>query len=421
MLAFVNATVIDGTGAAPRKHQRVLIDGKRIVAVGRRIAIPEGTEIIDLDNKILMPGLWEGHAHFGGVPRGGLEDREESQNFKDMRNVCLANGITSVRSFGDHQRDTLRLRDEINRGEVRGPRLYCSGRTFVRRESHPVCTGWAGKEKIMNNCGYIPETPEEARAMVREGAEEGLDFYKIIVSSGHVSCYPAVLPVIKTEIVEAIVDEAHKLGKTVACHVDTLEQAQMVVDCGADEVHHLIAEGSKKSELPEYEKLFQDMCRKNIWLVPTIAIGYQNDPNRIAKGAPDGGGDQKSPIFKMAYEYGVRFAEGADAGIAVMTWGVSTHDEIIKLVEDVGMTPLEAIKCATYNGAATMHMENESGVIKAGAYADILILDKDPSVDIRNITSINRVLKDGIVVAGEGATWTEEYTPCHEWPEYNLW
>ena len=420
MFAFVNANVIDGTGAAARKHQRVLVDKDRIVAVGSRIGIPEGTKIIDIDGKYLMPGLWEGHAHLGGVPRGGLEDKEESQNFKDMRNVCLKYGITTVRSFGDYQKDTLELRDQINRGEVRGPKLYCSGRTFVRRESHPVCTGWAGKEKIMNNCGYIPDTPEEARDMVREGADEGLDFYKIIVSNGHISIYPRVVPTIKSEIVAAIVDEAHKLGKTVACHVDTLEQAQMVVDCGADEVHHLISEGSKKYELPEYEKLFQDMCRQNTWLVPTIAIGYQNDPSRIAKGAPNGG-DDKAPVFKMAYEYGVRFAEGADAGIAIMTWGISTHDEIIKMAETVGMTPLEAIRCATSASAATMGKENESGVIKAGADADILILDKDPSADIRNITSINRVIKGGIVVSGEDAEWTEEYTPCHDWPNYVIW
>jgi len=101
-----------------------------------------------------------------------------------------------------------------------------------------------------------------------------------------------------------------------------------------------------------------------------------------------------------------------------MTWGVSTHDELIKMVEVLGMTPLEAIRCATFNGAQTMHMENESGVIKAGAYADILVLDKDPSTDIRNISAINRVYREGQVVYGEGATWTEDYTPVNDWPEY---
>jgi enamidase len=402
----------------------VLIDGKRILAVGRRIGIPEDAKIIDLEGKIVMPGLWEGHAHFGGVPvkaGHGLEDRERSGNYKDMRNVCLEYGITSARSFGDYQTDTLLLRDQINRGEARGPRLFCSGRTFCRADSHPACTGWAGDEEIKKNCGYIPDTPEEARAMVAEGAAEGLDFFKIIVSSGHLSIYPTVLPVIKAEIVEAIIDQAHKLGKPVACHVDTLEQAQMVVDYGADEVHHLISEGSKRSELPEYEHLFRDMCRKNTWLVPTIAIGFKNEAARIAIGAPDGGADQKTPIFKMAYEYGVRFAEGSDAGITIMDWGISTHDEIIHLVETVGMTPLEAIRCATYNCAATMGLQDELGIIKSGAYADILVLDKDPSEDIRNIARVNRVLRDGVTVYGEDAAWTEAYTPNHEWNDYTIW
>ena len=420
MFAFVNATVIDGTGAAPRKHQRVIIDGQRILSVGSRVTLSEGIKIIDLKDKILMPGLWEGHAHFGGVPRGGLQNKEQSGNFKDMRNVCLEWGITSCRSFGDHQHDTIALRDEINAGYLRGPRLYCSGRTFVREDSHPTITGWAGKEEIKANCGYIPHTPLEAREMVRHGAGEGLDFYKIIVSNGHLSIYPKVVPAVAPEMVAAIVDEAHKLGKKVACHVDTLDLAQMVVDCEADEVHHLISEGSKDFELPEYEPLFRDMCRKGTLLCPTAAIGFQNEPTRIAKGAP-GAADHKIPIFKMAYEYGVKYVEGADAGISVMTWGVSTHDEIIRYVENIGMSPLEAIRTATYNAAEAMGVQNESGVIKAGAYADILILDKDPSVDIRNIGSINRVLKDGIVVAGEGAEWTEEYTPNNEWPDYHIW
>jgi imidazolonepropionase-like amidohydrolase len=423
MFVFVNATVIDGTGAAPRKHQRVLIDGKKILAVGRRINIPKDAAIIDIKGKILMPGLWEGHAHFGGVPVGaghGLEGTEKSDNFKDMRNMNLKYGITSTRSFGDYQADTLLLRDQIDRGEIRGPKLFCSGKTFCRADSHPACTGWASDEVIMKNCGYIPGTPEEARAMIIEGAEEGLDFFKIIVSSGHISVYPKVLPVIKPEIVEAIIDQAHKLGKPVACHVDTLEQAQMVVDYDADEVHHLIAEGSRKNELPEWEPLFRDMCRKNTWLVPTVAIGFQNEAARLAIGAPDGGVDQKTPVFQMAYEYGVRFAEGSDAGITVMNWGIATYDEIIKLVENVGMTPLEAIRCATYNGAATMNLQGESGIIKAGAYADILILDQDPSVDIRNIDSVNRVLREGVVVYGEDAAWNEDYTPNHDWREYTI-
>ncbi|MDR1815783.1 MAG: hypothetical protein LBR00_03740, partial [Clostridiales Family XIII bacterium] len=132
MFVFVNATVIDGTGAAPRKRQRVLVDGARIVAVGSRIAIPEEADIIDLGGKVLMPGLWESHSHFGGVPNGGLVGSEQSGNFLDMRNLCLAYGITAVRSFGDHQTDTIAVRDQINRGEVRGPRCFCSGRTFVR-------------------------------------------------------------------------------------------------------------------------------------------------------------------------------------------------------------------------------------------------------------------------------------------------
>jgi imidazolonepropionase-like amidohydrolase len=421
MFAFVNATVIDGTGAAPRRHQRVLIDGKRIFSVGSRIDIPEEAEIIDLDGKVVMPGLWEGHAHFGGIPRNGLEGGEPSENFKDMRNATLAYGITSTRSLSDFQDDSLRVRDMINRGELRGPRLFCAGKTFCRADSHPVCTGWAGKEVIKKNCGFIPAAPEEARAMVREGVEAGLDFFKIIVSNGHISVYPALLPVIEPDIVEAIVDEAHKHGKIVCCHIDTLEQARMVVDRDADEVHHLIAEASRDFELPEYEPLFREMCKKNTWLVPTIAIGFKNEPNRIAKGAPGGSADHKTPIFKMAYEYGVRFAEGADAGIAIMKPGISTHDEIIHMVETIGMTPLEAIRCATCNCAETMGMQGESGVIKAGAYADILVLDKDPSADIRNISTINRVLKEGVVVHGEGAAWTEAYTPVHIWPEYHLW
>jgi len=97
-LLLLTQPLIDGTGAAPRKLQQVLVDGKKIVAIGRHLALPDDAILYDLHGKVLMPGIIDSHVHFGNGYRVGLAGPHETEEYKDMRNMCLAHGVTTIRS-----------------------------------------------------------------------------------------------------------------------------------------------------------------------------------------------------------------------------------------------------------------------------------------------------------------------------------
>jgi len=401
MLALVNATIIDGTGAPPRKGMNVLIVNKKISAIGRYLSIPEDARVIDLKRKVLMPGLMDAHSHLGDHPykdRPGIDSAEQSNFYAEMRKLTLEAGVTTIRSCGDYMHDTALARDRIAAGELQGPRIVCSGKSFMRSDSHPATTVWAADPETVENCGAYPDSPEQARLMVREAAQAGMDFIKIIVSDMHISYWPQKTEQLDDKIIEAVIDEAHRHGKPVACHVDNLDQANLVLDYGADEIHHLSNIGSPRYELTEYRKLFVRMCERNTWLVPTLAAPRAFDAARMERGCFDGAIDYTNNVLRSAYESGVQFGLGCDSGCPGVPWGRCVWEEMAEYVYNIGMTPLEAIRCATANNARIMGMETQIGVVRAGAFADLLVLDQDPTEDIGNFDSVSLVLRDGELV-----------------------
>jgi imidazolonepropionase-like amidohydrolase len=400
MLALTNATLIDGTGAAPRKGMRVLIDGKKIAAIGRYVEIPQDAQVIDLKRRVLMPGLIDAHAHLGEHPykdRAGIEGAKTTDSYAVMRKLSLEAGITTARSCGDYMYDTALLRDRINRGELPGPRLICSGKSFAKREGHPASTVWDNDPDTCENCGAYPKTPDEARSMVKEAVEAGMDFIKIIISDTNLSLWPRKTKQLETNVIEAIIDESHRHNKPVACHVDDLKQAYLALECGTDEIHHLSNISSGRFELKEYENLFFKMCERNVWLFPTLAPPRVFDSVRRDKNCPDGELDRALSMFRIAYEFNVPFGLGCDSGCPGVPWGKCIHEEMAEYVYNIGMTPLEVIRCVNFNNARILGMETQIGMVRAGAFADLLVLDEDPTEDIGNIESVYLVIRDGAI------------------------
>lgn len=239
--------------------------------------------------------------------------------------------------------------------------------------------------------------------MVREAVDAGMDFIKIIISNIHISHWPRTVEPLSDAIIAAIIDEAHKNGLKAACHVDNLDQAKLAFQSGADEIHHLTNMGSKHYELEEYGPLFELMCLHNIWLVPTVTAPRAFEGARIARGCLDSPLDYQLNVLRRAYEYGVPFGVGCDSGCPGVPWGKCVWEEMKEFVYNLGMTPLEAIRCATVNNARIIGMENRLGVVHAGALADLLVLDKNPAEDIGNLDSVYLVLKEGAVVTDHRA------------------
>jgi imidazolonepropionase-like amidohydrolase len=400
MVAFTNANLIDGTGVAPVAGTTVLVDGKKIVSAGKGVSVPEKATVIDLGGMTLMPGLMEAHAHLGGRDYPpGLDSAKDSFEYAPMRDLTLAAGVTTIRSCGDWMKDTLETRDKIGQGLLRGPRLVCSGKQFQRPNAHPSRTVWGNDPATCANAGMFPETPEEARAHVRELRAAGVDYVKIIVADSFVFIFPEYIEPLSDEIVQAIVDEAHNVGLRVMCHVDSPMDGIKVIGFGADEINHLISMGI--AELPDeaaYDELFELMLDKGTWFVPTITIVREYNHLILEKGAPATIDEYFVPHYRKAYEAGVRMGCGCDSGAPGVPWGQSLHAELKEYVYNLGMPAVEAIKCATQNNAIILGVAEKVGIVKEGLLADFLIVGRDPSEGIDNVDDVRMVVKEGSIV-----------------------
>ncbi len=400
MLAFTNAHLIDGTGSAPMVGATVLVDGKRIAAAGRNVPVPDGATVIDLKGMALLPGLMDCHAHFGDrEDPPGLNNARESFNYAAVRDATLASGVTTIRSCGDWLKDALETRDMIEQGLLRGPRMICCGKQFGKRDAHPTRTVWGNDPDTVENAGCYPETAEEARQCVRELAAAGVNYLKVTVAMSGLSVYPGTMEPLADHVMEAIVDEAHKHGLWVMCHIDNASDAIKLVNYGADEINHLIAVGLAK--LPDeatYDRLFSLMVDRGTWFAPTIILARTNDHRMAEKGVPTTADGYFIPHYRKAYEAGVRMGCGCDSGAPGIPWGPSLHAELREYVYGLGMSPLEAIKCATQNNAIIFGIDHKVGTVKEGLLADILIVGGDPVEKIENLQDIRMVLREGSIV-----------------------
>lgn len=400
MLALTNARLIDGTGQAPVAGSTVVIDGKRISRVGQDISIPRSTLAIDLKGRALLPGLIDAHAHLGGRDQPpGLDNATNSFHYAPMRDYTLAAGVTTIRSCGDFLRDSLETRDRVEQGLLRGPRLVCSGKSFQRRDAHPSRTIWGNDPETCANAGAYPDTPQEARALVRELVDAGVDYIKIIVADSSILIYPATISPLADDVMEAIVDESHRFGKWVACHIDSPRDAIKLIGYGADEIDHLISMGLPcLPDERDYDLLFDLMLDKGTWFVPTIIIPRVYNHVAVARGALATVDEYFIPHYRKAYEAGVHMGCGCDSGAPAVLWGPSMHGELAEYVHSLGMPPLEAITCATRNNAVILGIDDQVGMVKEGMAADLLVVDGDPSTRIEDLTNIALVLRDGCVV-----------------------
>ena len=395
-LVITGATLIDGSGAAPLADAVVVIEGDRITAAGPRdkIRIPKGGKVVDARGKFLLPGLWDMHAHFEQVEWGP---------------TYLAAGVTTVRDVGNEFEFITAVRDAIKEGRGLGPRLLLAG--IVDGDSPKA---W----------GLIhANSAEEARAVVTKYHDAGFQQIKIYSS-------------VKPEIVKALCDEAHKVGMTVTGHIPDGMNAIQGVELGMDQINHIQyipsvlrpknfrpAPGQTPPPIdyqsPEAQQTIQFFIAHHTVLDPTMAIfewayhpaatpfaqiepGAAKLPRQLSgainnTGMPPESVPQANLIVERylntigaLHKAGIPIVAGTDQVVP----GHSLHREI-ELYVKAGFTPMEAIQAATLVPARVMKMENEVGTIAAGKRADLIILDRNPLDEIRNIRSMKMVITGG--------------------------
>ena len=358
---------------------------------------------IDARDMFVMPGLIDAHIHLSGIKGGSLlKIMFEKPEYRVLRaskwlEKLLISGFTTVRDCGETV--SLALKRAVNEGIIKGPKIIAAGKpitqTFGHGElSHDIPLEFSMSLSFSEFCDGVESCIHAARKVLRDGS----DFIKIFVTGGVLSQRDKPEnPQLSFEEIRAIVNEAEKVNTYVAAHAHGDKGARIAIEAGIKTLEH----GTLLRD--ETLKL---MVQKNVTLTPTLTI--QELIYRYGKQiGVDEWGLQKintvresiSNVVKKAKEYGVTIIAGTDLGFET---GLEDIDigknwmEAILLVERGGLTTLEALRASTYN--ASLAIGSNSGLIDTGKDADIIIINGDPSENIRDIAKTISVIKDGKIV-----------------------
>ncbi len=417
-LALVGGTLIDGFGSEPIPNSVILVEGERIAAVGQvgTLAVPEGTEIISTEGMTVMPGLWDMHVHL--MINGHTDYTHWDETYPDQfesiimpasAHQLLLAGVTSARDLGAPLEASINVRDAINNGEIPGPTMYMSG-PFIQKTPYP------GTELFR----WGVDGARDARAKVKRLADAGVDVIKLIDQDQ-----------MTMDEVEAIVDEAHDNGLTVAAHSHRPEEIRRGLIAGVDNFEH-----TGLSTAPEYppdviaairERTAQMNLGPLYW-TPTVEGLYnyeyvRDNPEALDNtswhlGLPQDIIDDirasfahpdRLPYFQITparrptlerkfnqlRDSGVVLLVGTDSGIPMKFHSQSTWHELDVWVNEFGVPAMEAIRGATYWPSVLMGVDDEVGTVSEGKYADIIAVRGDALRYISLLQRVDVVVKHG--------------------------
>ncbi len=400
LLAIVNGTLIDGTGAPGVPDSAVLIAGDRILAAGPRseVDIPPSSTILDARGKSLLPGLWDMHAHFQQVEWGP---------------IYLAAGVTTVRDCANELEFITSVRDAIEEGRGLGPRIIAAG---IVDGTGPLALGIARVD-----------TAEQAEIWVSRYKAAGFQQMKVYSS-------------MQLEAVRAVADSAHRIGMTVTGHVPEGLNAYQTVEAGQDQINHIWfvaaimhpalaadapvadrvnAVANIDLDSPEAQKAIEFLKAHHTVVDPTLALfelatisaakpplafepGADKVPPELSPrladlGPPTPETELRERVFRKClaivgalHRAGVTIVAGTDQAVP----GHSLHREI-ELYVEAGLTPMQAIQAATIVPARVMKTDRELGTIEVGKRADLIIVNGNPLEQIHDIRKVESVITRG--------------------------
>ena len=390
-VAITGVTVVDVAEGRTLPGMTVVTRGDRILNVAPAAPGPPGARRVDGRGKFLIPGLWDMHAHHQGSGEESLP-------------LFLANGVTGTRDMGADADFILPLRERIERGELRGPRIVAAGPML---DAAPA--DWPWRMRITNAL--------EAKAAVAALKARGVDFVKVHDHTPR-------------EAYLAIVEEAKRRGLPVAGHVPDAVTVEEAARAGQASIEHLanfrvVSEcaGQRPYEATRCADLFDLLAKNGVWQTPTSAF-FQNIP-ALMSGVPPPAVEYASPALRRLWREnekasqlseqakayltmqartalravpdmrarGVRFLAGCDGLVP----GFCLHDEL-EWMTRLGMSPAEALRTATINPAIFLGRERTEGSIDPGKRADLVLLDADPLADIRNTRRIAAVVVGGELI-----------------------
>jgi imidazolonepropionase-like amidohydrolase len=380
-------------------NQVVLLLGERITAVGpeSNVKIPAGAQVLDLSQATLLPGLIDAHTHMFNPrkPDGTTED----YMLIAVQNVQanLRAGFTAARDMTSHGNGygDVAIRNAINEGRIDGPRYQVSTRGIVWGATPP---NPAAPDNPLASA--VVRSAEEGRAAVRDQIAHGADWIKLYPAGAYsfsptgeaqyVVTYP--LPVL-----QAMIDETHRLGKKAGCHVYGGEGQKNAIIAGCDTIEHAFGLDQEQANM---------MVAKGLYYDPTLQ--RYTEPYMDDNDAKNTGGKYRMiPIFEHAVQMaaatkGLKIMMGSGADGETYVHGTQALD-FVALVKHGGLTPLRAIQAATTVNAEVLGWQDQIGSIDQGKYADLIAVSGDPLADITELQRVKFVMKGGKVIKNEVA------------------
>jgi imidazolonepropionase-like amidohydrolase len=415
-----DATIIDGTGAPPRRHLDLLLEGGRITAIGSRLKAPRNAQVIRASGKYVMPGLIDTHVHFQFPVTFQLTPAEEKITVEHGPKAYLYNGVTSVLDAGATSEFIFPLRQAQREGRIVGPRIYAVGPGVTPEK------GWGSRHgRALRDVAAVEERIRSLVALHSDGV-------KLIVEDGlgHSGTHLEI----SDDMLNAAANGARQAGKPIYVHAINLTEYRRSVALRPRAIIHGL-----EDPVPAGDPIFRDLAAGNIIVTPTLSLfeSYLKPDPRAGKALDDPivvasvpkpvldklrtpGFVEESraafvkasnmdayawarkhiPIFcenvgKM-HRSGVKIAVGTDGGgqVGYNFHGYNTPWEV-KLLVTCGLSPMQALVAATRNGAELLGVEDRLGTVQQGKLADLIILSANPLADIENIRAIDWIIQEG--------------------------
>ena len=394
MLDVKSGKLLDG--------QTIVVAGETIESIGpsAQVTAQAGDKVIDLGGMTVLPGLIDVHTHltmntdFDPFREVTSTDAKEAINGVVNARKTLMAGFTTSRNVGAGGYTDVDLRDAINSGQVPGPHLLVSGPALGITGGH--CDDNLLPFSYHQISDGVADGIAEVQRKVRQNIKYGADVIKICATGGVLSKGDDPQASQYTlEEMQAIVADAHRLGRKVAAHAHGAQGILWATEAGVDSIEH----GSYIDDAA-----IAEMKKRGTYLVPTLyledwMIANGNLPPFYHQKMLDTIAVAKGNI-KRAMQAGVKIALGTDA--AVYPHGLNAH-ELDVYVNQLGMAPLAALRSATVNAADLMGWTAKTGSLEAGKWADMIAVEKNPLEDVRVLQDVKFVMKGGVVYKGQGA------------------
>jgi imidazolonepropionase-like amidohydrolase len=422
-VAIVGGMLLDGRGGDPIQRSVVIIDGKKITAVGTvdTLKVPPLARVIEAWGQTVMPGLTDAHVHLdflGHADYVGFHKAHSAMGAEGERIATIAArqllmaGVTTAIDLGGDPLTQTRIRDRINKGELIGPRMKVSAGWIWNATPEASAAHHRGMEGYLHNV----HTVDEARAAILKTIADGADIVK---------SYTGLTP----EQTKVVTEEAHKKGIKVTGHGEGEAKILQKIENGQDAIEHNVNANNAE--------LVQQLVAHKTWVDPTPVIqwtgisanqwpmeidnprfkmltppdlyeyvrGSVMHPDTVAyfggRMDPERLNPQLQQIKKL-YDAGVRLLVGTDSGTPLNYHTDSTRREMALLVK-AGIPAAKVVAMATKDSAEYLNTTSTLGTIEAGKLADVIVVDGNPLNDMNALQYVVVVIKDGVQYKGPGA------------------